>query len=62
MSRPSLLLLDEPSMGLAPILVGRLFETIKEIAATCLTVLMVKQNIRFSLELTDRVWVMGTDG
>ena len=49
MSRPSLLLLDEPSMGLAPILVGRFFETIKEIAATCLTVLMVEQKHSFSL-------------
>jgi branched-chain amino acid transport system ATP-binding protein len=54
MSRSSLLLLDEPCVGLEPILVGRFFETIKEIAATCLTALMVEQNIRSSLELTDQ--------
>jgi branched-chain amino acid transport system ATP-binding protein len=58
MSRPSLLLLDEPSLGLAPILVGKVFETVKEIAATGLTVLLVEQNVHSSLELTDRGYVL----
>jgi branched-chain amino acid transport system ATP-binding protein len=58
MSRPSLLLLDEPSLGLAPILVGKVFETVKGIAATGLTVLLVEQNVHSSLELTDRGYVL----
>jgi branched-chain amino acid transport system ATP-binding protein len=58
MSRPSLLLLDEPSLGLAPILVNKVFETVKEIAATGLTVLLVEQNVHCSLEMTDRGYVL----
>ncbi len=58
MSRPTLLLLDEPSLGLAPILVGKVFETVKGIAATGLTVLLVEQNVHSSLELTDRGYVL----
>lgn len=58
MSRPSLLLLDEPSLGLAPILVTKVFETVKKIAATGLTVLLVEQNVHYSLEITDRAYVL----
>jgi branched-chain amino acid transport system ATP-binding protein len=58
MSRPTLLLLDEPSLGLAPILVNRVFETVKAIAATGLTVLLVEQNVHHSLEITDRAYVL----
>jgi branched-chain amino acid transport system ATP-binding protein len=58
MSRPILLLLDEPSLGLAPILVNKVFETVKDIAATGLTVLLVEQNVHHSLEITDRAYVL----
>ncbi len=58
MSRPSLLLLDEPSLGLAPLLVTKVFETIVEIAATGLTVLLVEQNVHFSLEISQRAYVL----
>jgi branched-chain amino acid transport system ATP-binding protein len=58
MSRPSLLLLDEPSLGLAPLLVTKVFETIVQIAATGLTVLLVEQNVHFSLEISKRAYVL----
>ncbi|MEJ2716018.1 MAG: ATP-binding cassette domain-containing protein [Deltaproteobacteria bacterium] len=58
MSRPILLLLDEPSLGLAPILVNKVFETVRDIAATGLTVLLVEQNVHHSLEITDRAYVL----
>ena len=58
MSRPKLLLLDEPSLGLAPLLVIKVFEAIREIAATGVTVLLVEQNVHYSLEITDRAYVL----
>jgi branched-chain amino acid transport system ATP-binding protein len=50
MSRPRLLLLDEPSMGLAPLIVGRIFEIVAEIARQGVTVLVVEQNARLALQ------------
>ncbi|MGQ0526252.1 MAG: ABC transporter ATP-binding protein [Betaproteobacteria bacterium] len=58
MSRPKLLLLDEPSMGLAPLLVQRIFETIRAVAAEGVTLLLVEQNAKLALELCDRGYVM----
>jgi branched-chain amino acid transport system ATP-binding protein len=58
MSRPKLLLLDEPSMGLAPILVQKIFETIRRIAAEGVTLLLVEQNARLALEVSHRGYVM----
>ncbi|MGC8658677.1 MAG: ABC transporter ATP-binding protein [Desulfomonilaceae bacterium] len=58
MSRPSLLLLDEPSLGLAPLLVVKVFETIIKISATGLTVLLVEQNVYYSLEISQRAYVL----
>jgi len=58
MSRPRLLLLDEPSMGLAPIMVQRIFETILRVAREGVTVLLVEQNAKLALEASDRGYVM----
>ena len=58
MSRPRLLLLDEPSMGLAPLMVQKIFETIRAIAATGVTTLLVEQNAKLALEMCDRGYVM----
>jgi len=58
MARPKLLLLDEPSMGLAPMLVARIFEIVKEIAAQGVTMLLVEQNARLALEISHRGYVM----
>ena len=58
MSDPKLLLLDEPSMGLAPMMVARIFEIIGEIAARGVTILLVEQNARLALELAHRGYVM----
>ena len=58
MSRPRLLLLDEPSMGLAPLMVQKIFETIRAIAATGVTILLVEQNAKLALEICDRGYVM----
>jgi len=58
MSDPKLLLLDEPSMGLAPMMVARIFEVISEIAARGVTILLVEQNARLALELAHRGYVM----
>jgi branched-chain amino acid transport system ATP-binding protein len=58
MSRPRLLLLDEPSMGLAPLMVQKIFETIRAIAADGATLLLVEQNARLALETCQRGYVM----
>jgi len=58
MSRPRLLLLDEPSMGLAPLMVQKIFETIRAIASTGVTTLLVEQNAKLALEMCDRGYVM----
>jgi branched-chain amino acid transport system ATP-binding protein len=58
MSRPKLLLLDEPSMGLAPLMVERIFEVIREIAAEGVTMLLVEQNARLALEVSHRGYVL----
>ena len=58
MTDPKLLLLDEPSMGLAPMMVARIFEVIAEIAARGVTILLVEQNARLALELAHRGYVM----
>jgi len=58
MSRPKLLLLDEPSLGLAPIIVGRIFRTIRELNAEGLTILLVEQNAKAALRLAHRGYVM----
>ena len=58
MSRPRLLLLDEPSMGLAPLMVQKIFATIREIAATGVTILLVEQNAKLALETCARGYVM----
>ena len=58
MSKPELLLLDEPSLGIAPILVKAIFTQIKKIASTGLTVLLVEQNARAALKLADRGYVL----
>jgi branched-chain amino acid transport system ATP-binding protein len=58
MSRPKLLLLDEPSMGLAPLMVQKIFETIRAVAAEGVTLLLVEQNAKLALELCTRGYVM----
>jgi branched-chain amino acid transport system ATP-binding protein len=58
MSRPKLLLLDEPSMGLAPLMVAKIFQTVKEISAEGVTILLVEQNARQALEVSHRGYVM----
>jgi len=58
MSRPHLLMLDEPSLGLAPILIKDIFETVRKIADQSTTVLMVEQDVRHSLSLSDRGYVL----
>lgn len=58
MSRPRLMLLDEPSMGLAPLLVQRIFDTIKLIAARGVSLLLVEQNARLALQTCSRGYVM----
>jgi branched-chain amino acid transport system ATP-binding protein len=58
MSRPKLLLLDEPSMGLSPIMVDKIFEVIREVSARGVTILLVEQNASRALGIADRGYVM----
>jgi len=58
MSRPKLLLLDEPSMGLAPLMVEKIFDVIRAIAAEGVTLLLVEQNARLALEVSHRAYVL----
>ena len=60
MSKPKLLLLDEPSLGLAPLIVKQIFEIIRQINADGTTVLLVEQNAQIALQVTDRGYVMET--
>ena len=60
MSRPKLLLLDEPSMGLAPLMVQKIFDTILAVAKEGVTILLVEQNARLALEVSGRGYVMET--
>ncbi|HWL27638.1 MAG TPA: ABC transporter ATP-binding protein [Burkholderiaceae bacterium] len=57
-SRPRLLLLDEPSMGLAPLMVEKIFEVIRTIAAEGVTILLIEQNAKLALEITHRGYVL----
>jgi branched-chain amino acid transport system ATP-binding protein len=58
MARPRLLMLDEPTLGLAPVLVGRIFDTVRTINADGVTVLLVEQNVRQALTLATRACVL----
>lgn len=60
MSKPKLLMLDEPSMGLAPILVDQIFDIIKNLHAAGTTILLVEQNASKALEISDRAYVLET--
>ena len=60
MSKPKLLMMDEPSMGLAPILVEQIFDIIKELHAAGTTILLVEQNAQMALSVANRAYVLGT--
>lgn len=60
MARPKLLLLDEPSLGLAPLMVEKIFEMIRQISRQGTTILLVEQNVHAALSLADRAYVMAT--
>jgi len=60
MSQPKLLLLDEPSLGLAPLMVERIFEVIRELKRQGTTMLLVEQNVHNALDVADRAYVMET--
>jgi branched-chain amino acid transport system ATP-binding protein len=58
LSKPKLLLLDEPSMGLAPLMVQKVFETVLTVAASGVTILLIEQNAKLALEVSNRGYVM----
>ncbi len=60
MARPSLLMLDEPSLGLAPLLVGHLFDIIRDLRKEGVTILLVEQNVHQTLEISDYAYVLKT--
>jgi branched-chain amino acid transport system ATP-binding protein len=62
MAKPRVLLLDEPSMGLAPIIVQDIFRTLREINREGLTIFLVEQNVRQALRIADRAYVLETGG
>ena len=62
MSRPKLLMLDEPSMGLAPILVEQIFDIIRELHKAGTTILLVEQNAEMALQVADRAYVLESGG
>jgi branched-chain amino acid transport system ATP-binding protein len=60
MSNPKILMLDEPSLGLAPILVDEVLDTVRRLKQTGMTLLLVEQNVREALDLADRGYVLQT--
>jgi len=58
MSKPKLLLLDEPSMGLAPLMVQKVFETVLKVSAEGVTIMLIEQNAKLALEVSNRGYVM----
>lgn len=60
MSRPQILMLDEPSLGLAPLLVDEVLDTVRKLKAEGMTILLVEQNVREALDLADRGYVLQT--
>ena len=62
MSRPKLLILDEPSMGLSPLFVKEIFEVIKQLKERGTTILLVEQNAKMALSISDRAYVIVLEG
>jgi branched-chain amino acid transport system ATP-binding protein len=60
MSRPKLCIFDEPSYGLSPILVTEVFQVIKSLREQSITILLIEQNVKHSLEISDRAYVLET--
>ena len=60
MSKPSIMLLDEPSLGLAPIIIGEIYQVILGLVENGITVLLVEQNARIALDISTRAYVMET--